>query len=62
MEDMKMEVRDEAALAALPAVLAYILQERRPPVDNHEDDLWRQAVLEARDLSFVVGNHWAFRE
>lgn len=57
-----MQQRDEAALAALPAVLGYILQERRPPIDNHEDDLWRQSVLEARDLSFVVGNHWAFRE
>lgn len=57
-----MQERDEAALAALPAILTYILQERRPPVDDHEHDLWRQAVLEARDLSYVVGNHWAFRE
>jgi hypothetical protein len=58
---MKMEERDEAALAALPAILAYILNERRPPVDAHDDDRWLQAFLEARDMSYAVGNHWAFR-
>lgn len=57
-----MEERDEAALAALPAILAYILHERQPPVDNHDDDRWRQTILEARDLSYEVGNHWAFRK
>lgn len=56
-----MEKRDEAALAALPAILAYILSERRPPIDNHDDELWLQSFLEARDMSFAVGNHWAFR-
>ena len=57
-----MDERDEAALAALPAILAYILRERRPPVDNHENDQWLQAFLEARDMSYEVGNHWAFRK
>ena len=61
-EGTKMEERDEAALAALPAILAYILSERRPPVDAHDDDRWLQAFLEARDMSFAVGNHWAFRK
>lgn len=57
-----MEERDEAALAALPAILAYILSERRPPVDDHDDDQWLQAFLEARNMSYEVGNHWAFRK
>lgn len=57
-----MEERDEAALAALPAILAYILSERRPPVDDHDDDRWLQAFLEARNMSYEVGNHWAFRK
>jgi hypothetical protein len=57
-----MEERDTAALAALPAILGYILSERRPPVDDHEDDRWLQAFLEARDMSYEVGNHWAFRQ
>ena len=57
-----MEERDQAALAALPAILAYILSERLPPVDNHKDDLWLEAILEARDMSYQVGNHWAFRK
>ncbi len=61
-EGMKMEERDEAALAALPAILAYILNERLPPVDNHEDELWLETFLEARDMSYEVGNHWAFRK
>ena len=42
-----MEERDEAALATLPAILAYILSERQPPVDDHEDYLWLEAFLEA---------------
>jgi len=58
----KMEERDQAALAALPAILAYILNQRRPPVDAHEDDRWLQAFLEARNMSYEVGNHWAFRK
>ncbi len=57
-----MEERDQAALAALPAILTYILNERRPPVDDHEDDLWLEAFLEARDMPYQVGNHWAFRK
>lgn len=57
-----MEERDEAALAALPAILSYILHERQPPVDSHKDERWLQAFLEARDLSYEVGNHWAFRK
>ena len=61
-EGMKMEERDQAALAALPAILAYILNERTPPIDDHEDDRWLQAFLEARDMSYQVGNHWAFRK
>jgi len=59
---MKMEERDTAALAALPAIMAYILSERRPPVDDHTDERWLQAFLEARDMSYEVGNHWAFRQ
>jgi hypothetical protein len=62
MEGMKMEERDVAALAALPAILTYILNERRPPVDAHGDDRWLQAFLEARDMSYEVGNHWEFRK
>lgn len=57
-----MEQRDQAALAALPAILAYILSERRPPIDDHEDEHWLKAFLEARDMSYQVGNHWAFRK
>ena len=57
-----MEERDEAALAALPAILAYILSERQPPVDDHKDDRWLAAFLEARDMSYQVGNHGAFRK
>lgn len=57
-----MENRDQAALAALPAILSYILSQRKPPVDAHDDERWLQAILEARDMSFEVGNHWAFRD
>ena len=57
-----MEVRDQAALAALPAILSYILDERKPPVDDHQDQRWLDAFLEARDMAYAVGNHWAFRE
>ena len=57
-----MEERDEAALAALPAILAYILNKRQPPVDDHKDTRWLDAFLEARDMSYQVGKHWAFRK
>jgi hypothetical protein len=57
-----MQERDEAALAALPAILAYILSARKPPVDDHKDPRWLEAFLEARDMAYEVGNHWAFRE
>ncbi len=57
-----MQERDEAALAALPAILAYILSARQPPVDDHKDQQWLDAFLEARDMAYEVGNHWAFRE
>ncbi len=57
-----MEERDQAALTALPAILTYILNKRQPPVDDHEDDLWLETFLEARDMSYEVGNHWAFRQ
>ena len=57
-----MEVRDQAALAALPAILSYILDARKPPVDDHQDQRWLDAFLEARDMAYAVGNHWAFRE
>ena len=57
-----MQERDEAALAALPAILAYILSARKPPVDDHKDPRWLDAFLEARDMAYEVGNHWAFRE
>ena len=57
-----MEERDQAALAALPAILAYILNARVPPVDDHRDPRWLDAFLEARDMAYEVGNHWAFRE
>ena len=53
---------DQAALAALPAILAYVLDGRKPPLDDHSDPRWLEAFLEARDLAFEVGNHWAFRE
>lgn len=32
-----MEERDQAALAALSAILSYILEARKPPVDDHKD-------------------------
>lgn len=57
-----MEERDQAALAALPAILGYILEARKPPVDDHKDQKWLDAFLEARDMAYAVGNHWAFRE
>ena len=57
-----MQERDEAALAALPAILSYILSARTPPVDDHKDERWLNAFLEARDMAYEVGNHWAFRE
>ena len=57
-----MEVRDQAALAALPAILTYILNEREPPIDDLDDPEWLSSFLEARDMAFQVGNHWAFRE
>ncbi len=57
-----MQERDEAALAALPAILAYILSARKPHVDDHQDARWLDAFLEARDMAYEVGNHWAFRE
>ena len=56
-----MEARDQAALAALPAILTYILSERQPPIEDHDDPDWLKAFLEARDMAFEVGNHWAFR-
>ena len=49
-------------IRALAAILAYILCERLPPVDDHEDYLWLEAFLEARDMFYEVGNHWAFRK
>lgn len=57
-----MEERDQAALAALPAILSYILEARKPPVDDHQDQRWLDAFLEARNMAYDVGNHWAFRE
>lgn len=57
-----MDERDQAALAALPAILSYILEARKPPVGDHNDQRWLDAFLEARDMAFAVGNHWAFRE
>ncbi len=57
-----MQDLDRAALAALPAILSYVLDARQPPIDDQKDPRWLEAFLEARDLAFEVGNHWAFRE
>ena len=46
-----MDDREHAELAALPAIIKYLIDERRPPHDNTSDPAWR-ALFE--DVYYVA--------
>ena len=55
-----MNERDQAALAALPAILGYILNDREPPVDGAQDEWWLEAFEDARELAIRFGGRWPY--
>ena len=42
-----MDDREHAELVALPAILNYLIEERRPPHDNTGDPAWRSLFEDA---------------
>ncbi len=55
-----MEEYDQATLAALPAILGYILNDREPPVDDPQDEQWLDAFEDARSLAIQFGERWPY--
>lgn len=54
-----MEPRDQAELAAVPAILEYLMREMKPPVGNNDDPAWRQVFEDAFYLAQRFGGAWA---
>ncbi len=54
-----MEPRDQAALAAIPALLDYLMKEVRPPVGDNDDPRWRTVFDDAYYLAHRFGAAWA---
>ncbi len=55
-----MEEYSQAALAALPAILGYILDQRTPPPDYDQDQQWLDAFEDARSLAIQFGERWPY--
>lgn len=54
-----MESREQAELAAIPAILDYLMQEMRPPIGKNDDPAWRTVFDDAYYLAQRFGATWA---
>lgn len=54
-----MDDREYAELAAVPALLQYLLSERRPPHDDTKDPAWRQIFEDANYFAARFGAVYA---
>ncbi len=54
-----MEPRDHAELAAVPAILEYLMKEMKPPVGKNDDPAWRAVFEDAYYLAQRFGGAWA---
>lgn len=54
-----MDDNDKAELAALPAILTYLLEARKPRHDDSSDPAWRAAFEDANYLSRRFGAVYA---
>lgn len=50
-----MEDRERAELAAVPALLQFLIAERKPPHDNTSDPAWRAIFEDANYLAQRFG-------
>lgn len=50
-----MDDREMAELAALPAILQYLIVKRQPPQDNTSDPAWRQIFEDANYIAQRYG-------
>lgn len=50
-----MDDRELAELAALPAILEYLIESRRPAHDNTSDPAWRQIFEDANYIAQRFG-------
>jgi hypothetical protein len=54
-----MDDREQAELAALTAILQYLIVNRRPPHDNSSDPAWRAIFEDANYLAQRFGGVYA---
>lgn len=54
-----MEPRDHAELAAIPAILEYLMKEMRPPIGANDDPAWRTVFDDTYYLAQRFGAAWA---
>lgn len=54
-----MQDRDHAELAALPAILQYLIAERKPPHDDTRDPAWRTIFEDAHYFAARFGAVYA---
>lgn len=54
-----MDDREAAELAALPAIMQYLIANRRPPHDNSSDPAWRAMFEDAYYLAQRFGGVYA---
>jgi hypothetical protein len=54
-----MDDREFAELAALPAILKYLIEERRPKHDDTSDPAWRQLFEDANYFAQRFGGVYA---
>lgn len=54
-----MDDRETGALAALPAILTYLLNERRPSHDDTDDPKWRELFQDANYFAERFGAVYA---
>lgn len=54
-----MDPRDYAELAAVPAILEYLMKEMKPPADKNDDPAWRAVFENAYYLAQRFGGAWA---
>ncbi len=54
-----MDDREKGAIAALPAILTYLMNERRPKQDDTSDPAWRTLFEDANYLAERFGGVFA---
>lgn len=54
-----MDPREYAELAALPAILEYLMNEKKPPVGRNDDPEWRAVFEDAYYLAQRFGGAYA---